>query len=397
MSTLDNANTSIFPHNSNLYALVETNFIIRINPKTLQTMERLSVTDYIKTSKTSSAHPHILTDGTWINMGINSNLPGFDFVIYPDSSQQIQTICTGSVKNIFKRSSENIFETGRLLATLKSSEKMATSYFHSFGITENYIIFLEQSLKLDYKLIIYGLLFNKPFSDALRMDSNFNTRIHLINRKTGEIVKQKFFTQPIFLFHHINAFETLDENRNLNIITDVCAYDPNHFDINELLYDKYFSDELLGSEKVRSIARRITIPIFETNKSPIYCNIRNLNDIVFELPAINYNRFNGKKYKYFYGVNYFKKPFSIVKINVDNSDLCLEIKFENCMPSEPVFVECPLAQNEDDGILLVICLNEISDFLSIIDAKNLTEICRANIPNDFKASFTFHGFFSKNF
>ena len=37
-----------------------------------------------------------------------------------------------------------------------------------------------------------------------------------------------------------------------------------------------------------------------------------------------------KKYKYFYGVNYFKKPFSIVKINVDNSDLCLEIKFENC-------------------------------------------------------------------
>jgi carotenoid cleavage dioxygenase-like enzyme len=229
------------------------------------------------------------------------------------------------------------------------------------------------------------------------MDSNFNTRIHLINRKTGEIVEQKFFTQPIFLFHHIHAFETLDENRNLNIITDVCAYDPNHFDINELLYDKYFSDELLGSEKVRSIARRITIPIFETNKSPIYCNIRNLNDIVFELPAINYNRFNGKKYKYFYGVNYFKKPFSIVKINVDNSDLCLEIKFENCMPSEPVFVECPLAQNEDDGILLVICLNETSDFLSIIDAKNLTEICRANIPNDFKASFTFHGFFSKNF
>ena len=82
---------------------------------------------------------------------------------------------------------------------------------------------------------------------------------------------------------------------------------------------------------------------------------------------------------------------------MDNSDLCLEIKFENCTPSEPVFVECPLGQNEDDGILLVICLNETSDFLSIIDAKNLTEICRANIPNDFKASFTFHGFFSKNF
>ena len=83
-----------------------------------------------------------------------------------------------------------------------------------------------------------------------------------------------------------------------------------------------------------------------------------MNPVVFELPAINYNRYNGKQYKYVYGVSYFKKPYSIVKLNVMDNEECLEIEYnQNCLPSEPVFVESPQAQSEDDGILLIMCLN----------------------------------------
>ena len=52
--------------------------------------------------------------------------------------------------------SVNICEQGEVIARIPSSHDFALSYFHSFGLTKNYIIFLEQSLKFslkDYDLI----------------------------------------------------------------------------------------------------------------------------------------------------------------------------------------------------------------------------------------------------
>lgn len=378
--TLDNVNINIVPFsNQHLYALTETNFICRIDPKTLEVIDHLSVTDFIKTSKTSLAHPHVLTDGSWINMGINTSRPGYDFIKYESSENGV-----------------SIVETGKLITTLPSSHTMATSYFHSFGLTENYIIFLEQSLKLSFKELIKGLITNKPFSNALKMNPNYDTKIHLINRHTGEVVNKKYYTEPIFVFHHINAYESQETKE---ILVDVCAYNPNYFKIEDLLYENFFTDDILGSNKIKSIARRITIPLYESSSEPIYCIIKDLNsDVVFELPAINYSRSNGRKYKYVYGANYFKKPFSIVKLNVDNPTDVVEMKYEeesrNILPSEPVFVESPNAVREDDGVVLVMCLADGNDYLSILDAKNLTEIARGDLSDEIKASFTFHGFFA---
>jgi len=40
-------------------------------------------------------------------------------------------------------------------------------------------------------------------------------------------------------------------------------------------------------------------------------------------------------------------------------------------------------------------LSDDVDYLSILDAKNLKEIARADLPKEVKGTFTFHGFFAE--
>ena len=61
---------------------------------------------------------------------------------------------------------------------------------------------------------------------------------------------------------------------------------------------------------------------------------------------------------------------------------------ENVLPSEPVFVENPGGESEDDGLFLVMVLSESNDYLSILDAKNLNEIARANMPEQVRGALT---------
>ena len=67
---------------------------------------------------------------------------------------------------------------------------------------------------------------------------------------------------------------------------------------------------------------------------------------------------------------------------------------KNSVPMEPIFVENPNPKGEDDGVVLVQVLSDDNDFLSVLDAKTLTEIARADLPKDVKSTFTAHGFFA---
>jgi carotenoid cleavage dioxygenase-like enzyme len=293
--------------------------------------------------------------------------------------------------------SNHIFENGEIIAQIPTSHKMAHSYFHSFAISENYIIYLEMALVFDFKSFFKGIFFNKSFADSLKMIKDFPTHIHLINRKTGQVVKQKILADPMFVFHHINAYETYDSNKNIReIVIDVCAYDTT-FDINRLTYKNTFNENVIETKPLR-----LVIPMDKLNNNKtkeIYCKIEDINNkLAFEFPVINYDRFNTKPYTYFYGTNVHKFPYSVIKQNVVNKDEMIEFKYEDgnkkFLPSEPIFVERPGATSEDDGVLLVMVLAEDRDFLSILDAKDFKEIARALLPDDIKGSASFHGFFA---
>jgi carotenoid cleavage dioxygenase-like enzyme len=373
--------------------LTETSRICKLDPKNLEILKTINVTSYIPEATTTIAHPHVESDGSWLicGMGLSGKTQHYSLLRYRGGKEAVD--------------STNICEQADVICQIPSSHSLGLSYFHSFGVTENYIIFLEQSLKFSLTSFLKGLILNKSFKDALIMDENFQTRVHVVDKKTGKICKQKFITDPLFLFHHINAYEKRDSENNLTeIVCDICAYDPKNFDISALSYAEMFTDEKVGTKSFESFGRRITIP-FNSNKEEdkqndtVYCEIKDLNrEIVFELPAINYSRFNGKSYKYFYGSSYNQKPFSIIKVNVENPTEIWRKNYDQdgkqYLPSEPVFVESPNPTSEDDGVLLVMVLSDKNDFLSILDAKNLNEIAQAVVPEGVLGAFTFHGFFA---
>jgi carotenoid cleavage dioxygenase-like enzyme len=379
-STTDNVNINIVPFaNEQLYALTETNRFCQIDPFSLDIIKTLDIKNYVSSTRTTIAHPHIDSDGSWITVGINpvSIRPKYDFLRYKitDNSTNPGMVCCDQIE---------------LIASLPSSYLLGMSYFHSFGITENYIVFLEQPLILSYRHLFLAIIKNRPLSDCFVMKSNLKTRIHLIEKKSGKILEQKYLTKSQFSFHFLNSYETIIGNEGF-IIIDISSYDSEGFDLKDFTHENIYSGSLNHSSKLKSIPRRIKVPIIlEPKNKDIFCEIIDLNtEFPFELPTINYNKKNGLPYKYAYGTNYYRKPFSIIKLNLENPTEVLEKKYlENgclCIPSEPIFVERPDATSEDDGALLVLVLSDhTNDFLSILDAKNLNEIARAVMPSNIR-------------
>lgn len=56
------------PIGDKVFAMTETTAIREVDPKTLETGERLAYNDYM-TIHTATAHPHILPGGEFLNMG----------------------------------------------------------------------------------------------------------------------------------------------------------------------------------------------------------------------------------------------------------------------------------------------------------------------------------------
>ena len=134
-----------------MYALTETNYLMRIDPANLNITKRLSVTKCISTSKTIIAHPHVLEDGSWIDMGMNPSVPGYEFVHYDGSALKDPDL-------------DNILENGKVINCIPSSRSLALSYFHSFGLTENYIIYwLYFLLIISYKESLSPLAYQSDF------------------------------------------------------------------------------------------------------------------------------------------------------------------------------------------------------------------------------------------
>ena len=365
-------------------------------------MERINVRKAVPSASTTIAHPHMderYEPGSWYTMGMSIyNSPAsYEFIVHKLVADANNN--TNDCK---------LQEHSRLLASIPSShtnKRKALSYSHSFGLSEHYLIFLEQSLTIDFEQYFYNIMWNKPFSECISMDAKLPTRIHLINRQTGEVTKQRYHTDSLFVFHHINAVETSDNK----IHVDLIAYEAEGFDINNLTYRGTFETFTFNSR-----SKRIVVDLAaEATGESIYCEIKPIGQqsVAVELPTINYGRYNTGAYKYFYAVNYDKRPYSVVKTNVDDASDVREISFVEeadedkdgnkkeeeesvtYLPSEPVFIERPGATSEDDGVLLTMVMSDHNDFLSILDAKDLTEIARAQLDDGVKAALTFHGFF----
>ncbi|XP_013181454.1 PREDICTED: carotenoid isomerooxygenase-like [Papilio xuthus] len=370
----DNTVVSVYPIGDEIYTFTESPIIHRIDPKTLKTLERKDlIKDFAIVNH--SAHPHILPNGDVINIGLSYTSRGMRHVVihFPFTEKG------------------DMFERAHIVGGMKPRWQMHPSYMHSFGITENYFVLIEQPMTISLRTVLWNVFLDKPFASALQWYPKLETNIVLISRKTGEEVR-RYRTETLFYFHVINAFED-----GQNVVLDFCTY--KDAKILNGMYIKAMESIQSNedcAEWFRARAKRLKMPLESPDMTFVEAKL--LANIGCETPRIHYNMYNGKSYRYFYAISSDIdniNPGAVVKVDTWSGDY--KTWFEaGSFASEPVFVPEPQAQEEDAGILLCVLLYgshicKIS--LLLLDSRTLLEVGRVTFDTPSPSPKCIHGWF----
>ncbi|XP_078538128.1 carotenoid-cleaving dioxygenase, mitochondrial-like isoform X1 [Lissotriton helveticus] len=402
----DNANVNYTTYKGDYYVSTETNFMYRVDPKTLETKDKVDWSKFIAVNG-ATAHPHYDPDGTVFNMGNSYGKHGSSYNIIRVPPQKLDPCDT--------------LEGAQVVCSIAPKEKMRPSYYHSFGMTENYVIFVEQPIKMDLMKIITHKMAGKSVADAMKWDPDEHTRFHIANKMSGKLLPVKYLAKAFATFHQINAFE--DQGC---IVFDLCCQDSGDdvkiYMLQNLRKQGEGLDETYNMV-AKSFPRRFVLPLavdvtapagtdlnplsYSTAKAvkkedgTVWCTHENLHDESleelggFDFPCINYARYNTKKYRFFYGFGIgHLVGDSLIKMDVETK-LTKVWRQTGFYPSEPVFVPLPDATEEDEGVILsvVITPNQTNrTFLLLLDAKTFSEIGRAEVPVQIPCGF--HGVFA---
>lgn len=135
----DNCLINIMKCGEDFYATTETNYIRKIDPQTLETLEKVDYRKYVAVNLATS-HPHYDEAGNVLNMGTSIVDKGrTKYVIF-----KIPAEVPGS-----KKKGKGPVKHAEVFCSIPSRSLLSPSYYHSFGVTENYVVFLEQPFKLD--------------------------------------------------------------------------------------------------------------------------------------------------------------------------------------------------------------------------------------------------------
>ncbi|KAM8927667.1 carotenoid-cleaving dioxygenase, mitochondrial-like [Pelodytes ibericus] len=400
----DNGNVNFVKYKEDYFVSTETNLIRKVDVETLETKEKVDWSNYIAVNG-ATAHPHYDPDGTSYNMGNSYGKQGMFYNIIKIPAQAVED-------------EEDSLYGAVVLCSIPPKDKLNPSYYHSFGMTENYIVFIEQPIKMNVLKIVTGNITGTPISKCLSWDPRSEVIFHVTNKHTGELHPVTFHAQPFAVFHHINAFE--DEGC---IVLDICCQENGEgvkiFELQNLRKSGQALDEVYNSI-AQSFPRRYVIPlnidspqdielnplssttatIIKKSDGKVWCTHENLYDQSLEdlggleFPAIHYSKYNTKHYRYLYGCGFQHiVGSSLVKLDLETKQF-LVWQEDGFYPSEPVFIPSPDSYEEDDGVILSAVVTPHLDrktFLLILDAKTFREIGRAGVP--VQMPYGFHGAF----
>ncbi|XP_021949663.1 beta,beta-carotene 15,15'-dioxygenase [Folsomia candida] len=407
MEMTDNCSVNVGYYGDQLYAMTETVFIRRVDPESLKCIgDKTRIRDHCALN-TATAHPHCFEDGTMLNVGNNfkhKGGPHYCFVKVPPKFN----------------SEETAYKEATIIGSIPSRWKFNPSYFHSFGMTLDKIIFVEAPLCLNIVSMLSSPLWNKSYEECMTWYPNEKARFHVLSMDDGKPVPITYETDAFFTFHHINSYVSDD---GAEIICDVAGYNDGEFvkkaNVNQLKTDL---DAMNGAT-----ARRFILPLsIEGAKidenlvkmknttatavlrpgNVVHLTPHHINKEWAELPRINYS-YNGKKYKYTYAIassedvmNYtIPSATKISKINVDDGTTKSWLS-KGVMVSEPIFVQDPTKPSgaEDDGVVLttVFHTNPKEVSLVVLNAPDMTELCEIKFEASGTVTSTFHGIWNSN-
>lgn len=288
-------------------------------------------------------------------------------------------------------------------------------------MSENYIVFIEQPIKLDLlKFMLYRVV-GKSFHKVMSWNPELETIFHVADRHTGQLINTKYYSSAMFTLHQINAYED-----NGYLIMDMCCGDDGSvigdFTMENLQASGEELDKFFNS-LCTNLPRRYVLPLDVKEDETNDHNLINLpyttatavktitgvflshedlyNDDLLqygglEFPQINYMYYNARPYRYFYACG-FGHVFgdSLLKMDLEGKKLKVW-RHAGLFPSEPVFVPAPDAKDEDDGVVMSVVITpreKNSSFLLVLDAKTFTELGRAEVPLDIP--YGTHGLFNE--
>jgi carotenoid isomerooxygenase len=195
----DNAMISIYPFDDQYFAFTESPVIHRFDPETLDTLGKFDMHEKFGIVNHTS-HPHVMNDGTVYNLGmsVTKSGPAYNIVCFPHG--------------------ENMFENARVVAEIPTRWKLHPSYMHTFGITENFFIIVEQPLTVSVPAVLKSQITNEPMISCLKWFPDKLTYIYLIDRDSG-VLKHTFHAEAFFYLHIINQYEKDD-----HVVIDICCY-----------------------------------------------------------------------------------------------------------------------------------------------------------------------------
>ncbi|KAK4884042.1 hypothetical protein RN001_000313 [Aquatica leii] len=395
--TCDNANISLYPFGDEIYSLGEMPFMFKIDKDTLETKERKNLHKLNIVCHTS--HPQVTEDGTVYNLAISKTVSNHSIVRFPKKSTKYDD-------------DYSMYDKAEIVASIPVRWRLFPSYMHSFGLTKNYFVILEQPLTISVPNISINFLRNLPIINSLKSFPNELTQISVVSRNTGKRT-HTFYSNTFFYFHTINQYE--EEN---HIILDVCIYNDasllESFKI-DALRDRHNNYDMLRSTPVRLILplldsydnvkpnenlvkiKKSNAKAFLREDGTIFVEWEVLSKSLCELPTVNYHKHQGVKYKYFYALGFDNDQGnfgSIIKVNTEDKTT-IEWYEKYCFANEPIFVANPNAESEDDGVILSNFVWDCNEThrtgLIVLDAKTMEEIGRVEFDTPGPIPAGFHG------
>ncbi|KAF7667383.1 hypothetical protein LDENG_00066900 [Lucifuga dentata] len=343
MKPTDNASVSFVKYKGDYYVSTETNFMHKVNPENLETVEKVDWSKFIAVNG-ATAHPHYDPDGTTYNMG-NS---------YGSKGALYNIICVPPEKNDAK----DTLQGAKILCSIVPANKSHPSYYHSFAMSENYVVFIEQPIKMDLLKIVTCKLRGKALSEGIYWDPKQEAVFHLVDKRTGQVSSVKYHTKALSTFHQINAFE-----EDGFLMLDMCCSDDGQAINNYLIQNLRKSGDALDevyNTMCRVFPRCFVLPLNVSNETPmgqnlntrsnstatcvktskekVHCQHKDLHgdDLHeyggLEFPQINYSRCNTRPYRYFYGCGFrHLVGDSLLKMDLKDKTLKVYLLFNGIM------------------------------------------------------------------
>jgi beta-carotene 15,15'-monooxygenase len=303
---------------------------------------------------------------------------------------------TGALVNVdtaFGRTSKyHVYETTapddrRHVGSVETDEP---AYMHSFALTPRYVVLTEFPLRLN------PLGFLKPgrqppFIEQFEWQPDRGTRVVVIDRTSGEVVATPV-TEPVFGFHHVNAFERAGGTELVFDLETVPDADT---------IDSLYLEELRGGE-LDAIAGRIerfTVDLgatigrdrYRAGEATVERELRYEDGTA--LPTVSPAQWC-REHRYIYAMS-IDQPATewatgVLKLDV-KTGTATEFAAGGDYFGEPIFVPDPGGDRKDAGVVLTVVLDTDAERsrLLVLDGETFEERARATLPH--AAPFDFHG------